>query len=85
MPSEFQGDFGLCCVVADRIRLSAPLSREYRTRLVDAAATWDFKPHNLDVADLFRVACILFEGILDTEGIAELDIERGEFDLNVEQ
>jgi len=56
-------------------RLSAPLSHETRTRLVDSLSTWNFKPHNLDEDDLFRVACILFEGILNTEGIAELDID----------
>ena len=62
-------------------RLSAPLSPEYRTRLVDSLATWDFAPHDLDEGDLYRIACILFEGILNMEGLADLGVEKGEFDL----
>ena len=58
-------------------RLSTPLTREGRARLVDALATWDFKPHYLDDDDLFRVACILFEMALSIEGLAELDIDKG--------
>ena len=32
----------------------------------------------LDDRELFRIACILFEGLLSTEGLAELAIDRGE-------
>lgn len=62
-------------------RLSAPISSEERTRLLDCLATWDFKPHHLDDADLYRIACILFEGILNTEGVADLGIETGKSGL----
>jgi hypothetical protein len=62
-------------------RLAAPLTQEHRHRLVDALATWDFKPHHLDDDDLFRVATILFEGLLQSEGLVELCLERGEFRL----
>jgi len=41
-------------------------------------ATWDFKPHYLEDDDLFRVATILFEGLLKSEGLVELGLERGE-------
>lgn len=64
--------------IADRVhRLSAPLSIEHRGRLVEALATWNFKPHRLDDGDLYRVATLLFEAVLDSEGISELGIQRG--------
>ncbi|ODN73553.1 hypothetical protein L202_08051 [Cryptococcus amylolentus CBS 6039] len=56
--------------------LSKPLTKEERVRLVDKMATWDFKPHDLEEGDLYRVACILFEGVLNTEGLAHLGLER---------
>ncbi|TYJ52559.1 hypothetical protein B9479_006849 [Cryptococcus floricola] len=56
--------------------LSKPLTKEERVRLVDQIATWDFKPHELEEGDLYRVACILFEGVLNTEGLAHLGLER---------
>lgn len=65
-------------IIADvGCRLSAPLSPEHRRRLVEALATWDFKPHRLDDGDLYRVATLLFEAILSSEGVAELQIPRG--------
>jgi len=60
-------------------RLSAPLSDSHRRRLVDALGTWDFKPHELDDADLYRVATLLFEAVLRSEGLVDLRIDRGEF------
>lgn len=44
---------------------------------MDSLATWNFKPHRLDSRDLYRVATLLFEGVLASEGIAELGIQRG--------
>lgn len=60
-------------------RVSAPLSPEHRRRLVESLATWNFKPHRLDNGDLYRVATLLFEGVLASEGIVELGIQRGKF------
>ncbi|KAK8869991.1 hypothetical protein IAR55_000561 [Kwoniella newhampshirensis] len=62
----------------DYDELSAPLSGQHRERLIDHLATWNFKPHNLAEGDLYRVACLMFEAILATEGLAELQIERGQ-------
>lgn len=59
-------------------RLSAPLSPSHRSRLVDALSTWNFKPHELDEGDLFRLAVLLFEAVLNIEGVAELGIKSGE-------
>jgi hypothetical protein len=59
-------------------RLSAPMTSEHRQRLVDAIATWDFRPHELDDGDLYRVATLLFEAVLSSEGVADLGIDRGE-------
>lgn len=39
-------------------------------------SSWNFKPHNLDDGDLFRCACLLFEAVLHTEGLAELGCSR---------
>lgn len=50
---------------------------------MDALATWDFKPHRLSEGDLYRVACLIFEGIMHTEGIVELGLEQGETYLSV--
>lgn len=61
------------------------MSPEQRSRLVEHISTWHFKPHNLDDADLFRCACIMFDGILNIEGLAELQVDRGEFVLNCEE
>jgi hypothetical protein len=46
--------------------------------LIDALSSWDFKPHHLVEADLFRVACIMFEAVCNIEGLAELAIDQGE-------
>lgn len=64
------------------IRLATPISREERERLVRAISTWDFRPHLLHQGDLYRVACLIFEAVLHTEGIAELCIGRGESRYN---
>ena len=66
-----------------RHRVSAPLATEDRKRLVDALATWNFKPHRLDNGDLYRVATLLFEAVLASEGIAELGIQRGKLPLSL--
>ena len=58
-------------------RLSAPLSDSHRRRLVDALGTWDFKPHELDDGDLYRVATLLFEAVLRSEGLVDFGIPRG--------
>jgi len=60
-------------------RLSAPLSDSHRRKLVDALGTWDFKPHELDDGDLYRVATLLFEAVLRSDGLVDLGIPRGEF------
>ena len=62
-----------CCV------LSAPMTESHRRNLVNALGTWDFKPHELDDGDLYRVATLLFEAVLSTEGLAGLEIDQGEF------
>ena len=59
-------------------RLSAPMTESHRRRLVDALGTWDFKPHELDDGDLYRVATLLFEAALSSEGLVELGIDRCE-------
>lgn len=58
-------------------RVSAPLTPKHRKRLVESLATWNFTPHRLDNGDLYRVATLLFEGVLASEGIAELGIQPG--------
>lgn len=60
-------------------RLSAPMTESHRRKLVDALGTWDFKPHELDDGDLFRVATLLFEAVLSSESLVGLGIDRGEF------
>jgi hypothetical protein len=60
-------------------RLSAPMTEFHRRKLVDALGTWDFKPHELDDGDLYRVATLLFEAVLSSEGLVGLGIDRGEF------
>jgi hypothetical protein len=65
-------------------RLSAPMTESHRRKLVDALGTWDFKPHELDDGDLYRVATLLFEAVLSCEGLVELGIDRGEFTLQTE-
>ncbi|WVR04999.1 hypothetical protein IAU60_002011 [Kwoniella sp. DSM 27419] len=62
--------------MSDYEALSAPLSDEHRDRLIDELSTWNFKPHHLPEGDLYRVACLMFEGILRSEGIADLEIGR---------
>nr|XP_018264117.1 uncharacterized protein I303_03997 [Kwoniella dejecticola CBS 10117]OBR86275.1 hypothetical protein I303_03997 [Kwoniella dejecticola CBS 10117] len=62
--------------MSDYEALSAPLTQEHRERLVHDLSTWNFKPHNLPEGDLFRVACLMFESILSSEGIQELNIQR---------
>lgn len=62
-------------------RLSTPISPEHRSHLIDALATWNFKPHRLDDSDLYRVACLIFEAILHTEGIIELGLDQGSSSL----
>lgn len=56
------------------VRLSKPIDQPHRDRLVDALATWNFKPHRLDDGELYRVACIIFETILRIEGVSNLNI-----------
>jgi hypothetical protein len=75
MKSEYP--FGLM-IGADG-RLSAPMTESHRRKLVDALGTWDFKPHELDDGDLYRVATLLFEALLSSEGLVGLGIDRGEF------
>jgi hypothetical protein len=53
------------------------MSPSHRKRLVESLATWNFKPHELDDGDLFRVATLLFEAVIGSEGLAELGIEQG--------
>nr|AAX73257.1 high-affinity phosphodiesterase [Cryptococcus neoformans var. grubii] len=53
-------------------QLLNPLTPEKRSQLVDELATWNFKPHYLHEDDLYRMACLIFEGILNIEGLAEL-------------
>jgi len=60
-------------------RLSAPMTESHRRNLVDALGTWDFKPHELDDGDLYRVATLLFEAVLSCEGLVDLGIDRGEY------
>jgi len=62
-------------------RLSAPMTDSHRRKLVDALGTWDFKPHELEDGDLYRVATLLFEAVLSCEGLVEMGIDRGEFTL----
>lgn len=59
-------------------RLSAPLTADHRRMLVEALSTWNFKPHELDEGDLYRLATLMFEAVLSIEGVVELDIHRGE-------
>ncbi len=59
------------------ISLSRPLEQTQRDRLVDALATWSFKPHRLDDGDLYRVACLIFETILRIDGVQELQLQTG--------
>ena len=59
-------------------RFSAPLEPEHRARLVEALSTWNFRPHALNEADLFRCACLLFEAVLRVQGLSELGIKQGE-------
>lgn len=57
--------------------MAAPLSPEERERLISALEKWDFRPHQLDQYDLFRVACLIFEAVLNIDGVAQLGIEYG--------
>jgi hypothetical protein len=54
------------------------MTESHRRTLVDALGTWDFKPHELDDGDLYRVATLLFEAILSSDGLVGLGIDRGE-------
>ncbi|OCF35312.1 hypothetical protein I316_02858 [Kwoniella heveanensis BCC8398] len=56
--------------------LSAPLSPEHRERLVNELSTWNFKPHNLPEGDLYRVACLMFESVLHSEELVDMNISR---------
>ncbi|WRT66910.1 uncharacterized protein IL334_003875 [Kwoniella shivajii] len=62
--------------MGDYEALSAPLTQEHREKLIHDLSTWNFKPHNLPEGDLYRVACLMFECILSSEGLKELQIER---------
>ncbi|WWC69681.1 uncharacterized protein I206_103624 [Kwoniella pini CBS 10737] len=62
--------------MSDYEALSAPLTQNHRERLVQNLSTWNFKPHNLPEGDLYRVACLMFESVLSSEGIKELNIQR---------
>ncbi|OXG38621.1 high-affinity phosphodiesterase [Cryptococcus neoformans Bt15] len=57
-------------------KFSNPLTPEKRSQLVDELATWNFKPHYLHEDDLYRMACSIFEGILNIEGLAELGLQQ---------
>jgi hypothetical protein len=54
------------------------MTDSHRRKLVGALETWDFKPHELDDGDLYRVATLLFEAVLGSEGLVGLGIDRGE-------
>ncbi|ORX39638.1 hypothetical protein BD324DRAFT_614437 [Kockovaella imperatae] len=60
----------------DYARLSEPLSPDRRRALVDAVASWNFKPHGLSDGDLYRVACLLFEVVVHSEALVGLDLKR---------
>lgn len=62
--------------MVDYEEFASPLTAEHRARLVEALSTWDFRPHALNEADLFRCACLLFESVLRIEGLHELGIQR---------
>ncbi|KAL1407396.1 3',5'-cyclic-nucleotide phosphodiesterase [Vanrija albida] len=62
--------------MAEYDELATPLSRNERARLVSALSSWEFLPHRLSQADLYRVACLIFEAILSIDGLAELKVER---------
>lgn len=51
------------------IRFSNPLTPKKRSQLVE--------PHYLHEDDLYRMACLIFEGILNIEGLAELGLQQG--------
>ncbi|KAL7422124.1 3',5'-cyclic-nucleotide phosphodiesterase [Cryptotrichosporon argae] len=61
-------------MAGDYEALAAPMSTEHRNRLIAELETWNFKPHKLDDADLFRCSCLLFEAVLCIDGVAELGI-----------
>lgn len=72
-----------CQITANQlVRFSDPLTPEKRSQLIDELATWNFKPHNLHEDDLYRIACLVFEGILNIEGLAELNLQQGMFLLD---
>ncbi|WVW83390.1 hypothetical protein I302_105409 [Kwoniella bestiolae CBS 10118] len=62
--------------MSDYEALSAPLTQEHREKLVHDLSTWNFKPHHLPEGDLYRVACLMFESVLSSEGLRELNIGR---------
>lgn len=59
-------------------RFSAPISKEHRSRLIRHLSTWDFEPHRLSEADLYRSVCLVFEAVFSIEGLRQLNISMGE-------
>lgn len=62
--------------MVDYEEFSAPLLFDHRSKLIQDMSTWDFKPHALNDADLFRCACLLFEAVLRVDGLFQLGIQR---------
>lgn len=58
--------------------MSRTMSFDDRSRLIEELSTWGFKPHRLSQKDLYWIACLIFEAVLRTEGLAELQLEPGE-------
>ena len=58
--------------------MSRTMSLDDRSRLIEELSTWGFKPHRLSQKDLYWIACLIFEAVLRTEGLAELQLEPGE-------
>ncbi len=56
--------------------MSAPISQEHRSRLIASMSTWDFRPHKLQEADVFRCTCLIFEAVLRIDGLHQLGINR---------
>lgn len=36
--------------------------------------SWGFRPHQLDQRDLFRVACLIFQSVLNIDGVVQLGL-----------
>lgn len=55
--------------------MAAPLSHDDRQRLVGLIEQWGFRPHLLDKYDLFRIACLIYQSILNIDGVVQLGME----------